>query len=43
MKGTGVTDDEKTAANQTKECVTKLILNKYVIYSEITYIYWIRY
>ena len=30
MKGTGVTDDEKTAANQTKEFVTNLILNKYV-------------
>ena len=30
MKGTGVTDDEKTASNQTKEFVTNLILNKYV-------------
>lgn len=30
MKGTGITDDEKTAANQTKEFVTKLVLNKYI-------------
>ena len=30
MKGSNITDDEKTAANQTKEFVTNLILNKYV-------------
>ena len=30
IKGLGVTQDEKTAANQVKEFVTNLILNKYV-------------
>lgn len=30
MKGSNITDDEKTAANQTKEFVINLILNKYV-------------
>ena len=30
MKGHGVTDDEKNAANQSKEFVTNLILNKYI-------------
>jgi endonuclease YncB( thermonuclease family) len=30
MKGSGVTDDEKRAANEAKEFVSKLILNKYI-------------
>jgi endonuclease YncB( thermonuclease family) len=30
MKGSGVTDDEKIAAKQAKEFVSKLILNKYI-------------